>query len=150
VVSQSGELNRARLAERVFGDPAVRRRVEELTHPEVARVPFARAREHEAAGCSIVVYDAPLLVETGRYREMDVLVVVWAEDAARVARMVARSGLSPEDAWARIAAQLPQADKVRLADHVIDNSGSLDALAARFHDVLRALAGTEREGRRRR
>jgi dephospho-CoA kinase len=92
-----------------------------------------------AGGAPYVVYDAPLLVEVGAHRGLDALIVVSASEATQVARAQARDGMSPEHARARVAAQLPLARKVEVADYVIENDGTLDQLRARVRDVHEAI-----------
>ena len=78
-------------------------------------------------------------MESGRDKELDGLIVVTASPATRIARVVARDGMSEEEVRARMRAQLPQEDKLRLATHVIDNDGDLAATEAQVDRVLAAL-----------
>jgi len=93
-------------------------------------------RQHAAAGHRLVVYEASLLVETGRHRDLDGLLVVAASPETQVARLMARDGLDEAAARARLAAQLPLCDKVAVADVVIDNEGDLEALARATRHAL--------------
>lgn len=139
ILDGAGELDRKALGRLVFSDPGVRARLEAIIHPVIARVARERIAELARDGHSLVIYEAALLVETGRHREMDRLVVVTAGDAARIARLMARDGLERAQAEARLAAQLPQRQKEALADYVIDNSGPLAQTRARVESVWRAL-----------
>jgi dephospho-CoA kinase len=129
-ITPEGALDRARMRERAYAHPQARRELEEIIHPlvgaEVARQ--ARAAEDAAARC--VVFDIPLLVESGRWRaQVDRVLVVDCEPETQVARVVARSALAPDEVRAIIAAQAPRGLRLAAADLVICNEGlSLQAL----------------------
>jgi dephospho-CoA kinase len=126
VLTADGALDRPALAAVVFADPEARRTLDGLVHPLVR----ARARELEASAPagSVVVHDIPLLTETGQASAYDLVLVVQADPEVRVARLVQR-GLTEEDARARIAVQATDEQRRAIADVVLDNSGSLEALA---------------------
>lgn len=131
VLDAGGELDRAALARRVFADADARARLEAIVHPEVARLRPAAERAALAGGRpdrAIVVHDIPLLFEVGLGDEFDLVAHVHAPAEARRARLVEGRGMAPDEAAARIAAQMPSEEKIPLADVVIDNSGDLDAL----------------------
>ena len=131
-----GSLDRERLGRLVFADPAARKRLNDLVHPAVGAEMLRRLAAARAAGVPLVVLDIPLLLE-GRARSAEPgraktasdlvseVIVVYAREAQQIERQVARDGATPEHARERVAAQLPIEEKRRLADHVIDNSGSL-------------------------
>jgi dephospho-CoA kinase len=118
-----GQLNRARLAEIVFADPAARRELERIVHPAVR----ARAAELErAAGPNaVVVHVIPLLVETGQHQNYDLVVTVDVDHETQIERLRARNGFSRAEAESRITAQATREDRKSAADVVLDNSGSL-------------------------
>jgi dephospho-CoA kinase len=139
VLQPDGTLDRKRLGAIVFADPDRRRRVEAITHPAIrerfqARLAALEAEDFEG----IVVWDAPVMIESGGYRDMDRLVVVVTDAATQRARALGRDG-DPADAERKIASQMPLADKARLADYVIDNSGDRAATEARTREVHAAL-----------
>ena len=139
VLGPDGALDRKRLGALVFTDPARRRRLEAITHPAIRDRFLARLAELEAQGFEgIVVWDAPVMIETGGHRAMEKLVVVVADAATQRARALARDG-DPADAERKIANQMPLADKAKLADYVIDNSGDRTATEARTREVHAAL-----------
>jgi len=143
VARPGGGIDRARLAGIVFADPAdpaARLRLEAITHPRIQELGEARAGALAAAGHRQAFYEASLLVETGRHRDFDGLVVVTCSPERQLARAVAR-GLSPDEARARMAAQLPLADKVRAATHVIDNDDDLEATRAQVEKLVASLRG---------
>jgi dephospho-CoA kinase len=125
VLHADGTLDRERLGQRVFGDPAARARLNAVTHPRIAELSILRIAEARASGAPIVIYDAALLFEVGRADFFRPLVVVTAPREVQISRIVARDALSPEAAAARIDSQMPVAEKAARADHVIDNGGSL-------------------------
>jgi dephospho-CoA kinase len=122
-----GTLDRKALANRVFTDAAARRQINALTHPHIRRrMAEEAARLSATPGVEVIVLDIPLLLETtdGRELELDGILVVDADEEARVARLVARDGLSLEDARRRLAVQMPLREKVVRADWVIHNNGT--------------------------
>ena len=136
VVGADGELDRAALGRQVFGDRAARHRLEQIVHPRVR----LRAAEIEAeieagmqpaAGADVVVvHDVPLLVETGRQGDFDVVVVVDASDEVRLDRLVPGRGMDPDEARGRIASQAGRAERLAAADLVVGNGGDLADLDA--------------------
>ena len=135
----AGALDRKRLADLVFADPAARKRLEAITHPRIAEAAAARLGAIAAAGQALAIYEATLLVETGRWQDFDGLIVVTAAPETQIARAMARGGLSRAEAEARVRAQLPTAEKVRLATHVIDNDGPRAETEAQVDRLLATL-----------
>ena len=127
VIQADGTIDRKRLGAKVFADPAARKRLEAITHPHIQARALAAAQALAAAGHRLAFYEASLLVETGRHRDFDGLVVVSASEEHQVARAMARDGASTTDVRARIRAQLPLADKRKAATAIIDNDGDLAA-----------------------
>jgi dephospho-CoA kinase len=126
VVRADGSLDRRGLADVVFADDDARRDLESIVHPEVRRG-IAEIVAANAGSDRVVLLDSPLLIETGAYRDCEVVVVVAAEPETQIARLVAR-GMDEADARARLAAQMPLSRKAEVADVVLDNEGSLDEL----------------------
>lgn len=141
VVGVDGELDRARLAEIVFSDDAARRALNEIVHPLVAE----RSAQLMAGvpGDAIVVYDVPLLAENNMAGGFDVIVVVETDLAIRLSRLAAR-GLPEPQAKARIAAQASDEQRRAIADEVLRNDGSREALAAQVDALWRRLAPPDR------
>jgi dephospho-CoA kinase len=143
VLAPGGELDREALAAIVFADPAARRDLEAIVHPEVRRL-FAEGCEHHRGTDAVVVFGAPLLVETGMHSAFDMLIVVSASLETQIERLLHDRGMSEDQARARIAAQAPLGEKVAVADIVIENEGTLDDLERRVDEVwsvLRSRAG---------
>jgi dephospho-CoA kinase len=133
VLGADGELDRPALGAKVFGDDGARRRLEQIIHPRVR----ARTAELTAAAApdAIVVNDVPLLVETGLAPSYHLVVVVQADTATRIDRLIATRGMTREQATARIAAQATDDQRHAAADVLIGNDGDLDQLSAQV-DLL--------------
>jgi len=127
VLAPGGELDREALASIVFADPAARRDLEQIVHPEVRRL-FAEGTEAYRDTERVVVFSAPLLVETGMHTAFEILVVVSATVATQIERLMRQRGMSETSIRARIDAQAPLEDKAAVADFLVDNEGSLDEL----------------------
>jgi len=140
VVNADGTLDRKKLGAIVFADPDRRKRLEAITHPAIRARFQARLDELAAQGfAGIVVFDAPVMIESGNYKNMDRLVVVVTDDATQAARLQERDGTDQAEGRRKIASQMPLAEKAKLADYVIDNSGAREATAAEVRRVFAAL-----------
>jgi len=139
VIAADGALDRPAVGAIVFADAAKRRVLEGIIHPRVR----ARAAEIEAAAPAgaVVVHDIPLLAETGQAGSFDAVVVVDVPVATQVERMVSLRGMSREEAESRVAAQATREERLAVATHVVDNTGSLEELRARVDAVYADLAG---------
>ena len=143
ILGPDGSIDRKALAAVVFSDPQALADLNALVHPEVRREIAERiaAREAGASPSEVALVDAALLVESGIHRDLDALIVVACPESVQIARAVARGGLTEDEARARVAAQAPLADKLAVADHVIDNGGSLDETKRQMLRVWDALRG---------
>ncbi len=140
VVTAEGALDRKKLGAIVFADPERRKRLEAITHPAIRARFQARLDELAAQGfAGIVVFDAPVMIESGNYKNMDRLVVVVTDDATQAGRLQERDGTDEAEGRRKIASQMPLAEKAKLADYVIDNSGDREATAAEVRRVFAAL-----------
>jgi dephospho-CoA kinase len=138
-IGPDGKVARGKLADIVFADPAQRLRLEAITHPRIQALSDERLAELARAGHALAFYEASLLVETGRYKNFDGLVVVTASPETQLERVLARGGLTPAEAQARIDAQLPLLAKVRVATHLVDNDGDLEATKAQVERLVASL-----------
>lgn len=139
-VVRDGAVDRPTLSARVLADPAALDRLNAIVHPLVAR---ARERFVAAAGAApLVVFDIPLLFETGGEADVDKILVVTAPAEAQRARVLARPGMTPERFAAILARQVPDAEKRARADHVIDTGRGFAAARAAVADLVRALSGS--------
>jgi dephospho-CoA kinase len=139
LVGSDGRLDRARLGALVFADPERRKLLEALLHPLIQQKMQSDAEELARKGEPLACYVAPVLLEAGGGARFKPLVVVTADEAQQIARGSARDGLDEAAVRARLAAQMPLAEKAAAADYVIDNSGTLDAAEARADAVLAAI-----------
>lgn len=137
VLAPDGELDRPAMARLVFADEDARRRLEAIVHPLV----FQRILELEAAAPddAVVVHDIPLLAESGRAGTFDAVLVVDAPAEVQVDRMVRLRGWTEDEARARIAAQASRQDRLAVATHVIDNTGTVEDLRDRVEEVFEEL-----------
>ncbi|MGH2580568.1 MAG: dephospho-CoA kinase [Actinomycetota bacterium] len=147
VLAPGGGLDREALASIVFSDPAARRDLEGIVHPEVRRM-FAEGCEEYRDSDRVVVFSAPLLVETGMHTAFDLLIVVSAPVATQIERLMRGRGMAERDVEARIAAQLPLEAKAEVADILVDNEGTLEDLEGRVERVWRDLDAQARAGAR--
>ncbi|MFO0569320.1 MAG: dephospho-CoA kinase [Polyangiaceae bacterium] len=139
VIDSNGELDRKRLADRVFANEALRQKLNAITHPRVRELSVERFGELDTRGEPLACYEVPLLFESRLEGLLAPVVVVRVDEATQVARTVSRDGCSTEHARSRIAAQMPLAEKAARADFVIDNSGSLAGTLGQADEVLRRL-----------
>lgn len=136
-----GAVDRQRLSAAVLNDPAAMARLEGIVHPLVRADEGRFLDEARAAGRRIAVLDVPLLLETGRERDVDCVVVVSAPEAVQRARVLARPGMTPERLDAILARQMPDAQKRRRAHFVIDTGESVEDAARQVAAVRRACMG---------
>jgi dephospho-CoA kinase len=147
VLSSDGALDRKALAARVFDDAQERAALNAILHPRIGLEVRRRLDALAAQGKRLAFYEAALIVENGLQHGLDGLIVVTAPLEEQVRRLHLRDGLSEAEARSRIAAQLPQRDKVAQADFVIENTGAPELLRAQVARVLDALvAGYSRKG----
>lgn len=139
VIGPDRRIDRKALAALVFADPASRARLEAITHPRIRGRIAEETRALAAAGHRLAILEAALLVETGIHRELDGLIVVVASPETQVRRVMARDGCTHDAALARLRAQQPAAEKVRVADHVVENEGPPSDTRERVRAVLNAL-----------
>jgi len=138
-VTRDGAVDREALRLRVLGDDAAMTRLNAVVHPLLGRDRLAFHAQAEASGADILVFDIPLLFETGGERNMDAVVVVTAPAEVQRARVLAREGMTPERLDAILARQTPDAQKRERADFVIDTGQGLEAARAAVAQVLAAV-----------
>jgi dephospho-CoA kinase len=139
VLDPAGRIDRKRLGEMVFADPARRTALEAIMHPAIWAVCETEIRAAAAAGRAVCVVEAALILETGQRSRFQRIVVVTALTDVQVERLAQARGLTEAEARQRLAAQWPSADKARLADFVIDNGGDLATTEAQVARVYAAL-----------
>lgn len=140
-LTDEGELNRAKVAERVFHDKEALKTIEAIIH----KIVWARAerfmQENRSAEKQLAVLDVPLLIECGWHKLVDSVWLVAVSRKQQIERAMLRSGMTADEVEARIAAQMSLAEKKKYADIVLDNSGTLEETLATVHKELAQLAG---------
>lgn len=150
ILQKNGSIHRKQLAAKVFSDPTQRDLLNRTLHP---RIKEEMGRRLKAIGQkdpeAIVVIDAPLLVETGDHREMDKVIVVISTEAQQIARLREREGMDQEEARRIMASQMATEEKVKVADFVIRNEGSLEETERRAREVFQELKRIALQDKRR-
>ncbi len=151
ILAPDGEIDRVKLGEIVFSDPSEREFLNRTTHPRIFQLMAERLREldQRTGGKGVVILDIPLLVEAGAEKLFHLNLVVDAPPEEQVRRLVKDRGLTEEEAWMRIKSQASREERLRHADLVIENSGSLqeleDQVSRTWREIL-SRAGKRSEG----
>jgi dephospho-CoA kinase len=132
----NGKVDRSRLSAKVVGDPEAIRRLEQIVHPMLRTHHQAFLDEAERTGAVVAVVDVPLLFETGGDKRVDAVVVVTASPVLQRERILARGTMTEEALDALLARQMPDAEKRKRADFVVDTSHGLDPVRAAIRDIL--------------
>ncbi len=141
IVAANGTIDRKKLGTIVFSNPEARARLNQIMHPRIYEVVRAQLAEYQRQGVSVVVLEAPLLVEAGWTSLVDEVWVTTAAEDTVLKRLRERTGLSEAESRARIRAQLPAGKRIREADVVIDTDCNLDELKAKIGELWRGLQG---------
>ncbi|HSI40472.1 MAG TPA: dephospho-CoA kinase [Xanthobacteraceae bacterium] len=139
-VAVEGRIDRGLLGARVLGDDAAMKRLETIVHPLVRAREAAFLEQARRDGAPIAVLDIPLLYETGAESRVDAVVVVSAPESVQRERVLARPGMTEEKFAAILSRQVPDSEKRRRADHIIDTSRGLDVARAQVAALLKQLA----------
>jgi dephospho-CoA kinase len=140
ILDEEGRIVRRRLARLVFGDDEARRALNAIVHPEVMAEADRRLAAYAPRGrAPIAVFDAALLVESGLHRDFHRLIVTRCRRETQIRRLLARDGLSTEEAEARIDAQAPLEEKLKVAHYVVDTEGTLRETRKQTEGVYAAL-----------
>ena len=132
----NGKVDRTRLSARVVHDPAAMKQLEAIVHPMLGASRQKFLRDAEQSGAPVAVVDVPLLYETGGEKRVDAVVVVTTTPEIQRERILARDNMTGEKLDAILARQLPDAEKRKRADFVVDTSHGLDPVRARIRDIL--------------
>jgi dephospho-CoA kinase len=132
----NGKVDRARLSARVVNDPAALRQLEQIVHPMVGAYHRKFIDEAERSGAPVAVVDVPLLFETGGEKRVDAVVVVTTSPENQRARILARGTMTSEALDSILERQLPDAEKRKRADFIVDTSHGLDPVRERIRDIL--------------
>ena len=134
-VYENGRLNRALLAEKVFNNKPKLELLNSIVHPAVYRDTERWVEEQKIKKPPYLIKEAALLIETGSYKSLDKLIMVTAPLEERINRVSARDKISVEDVMARVRNQLPEDEKIKLADFIITNEGDLATLEKQVAEV---------------
>lgn len=135
VLDGSGRLDRKKVGDLVFGDEAARQALNGIMHPLIGAAGAEQMTAHQDDPAPYLLYEAALLVETGSHKAFSALIVVSAEESLQRLRLIARDGFTVSEADARITSQLPLAQKIAVADHVVTNNGNLEATRRQVAEV---------------
>jgi dephospho-CoA kinase len=132
----NGKVDRAKLSARVVNDPAALKQLEQIVHPMLGVYHRKFLEEAERSGAPVAVVDVPLLFETGGEKRVDAVVVVTTSPENQRARILARGTMTGEALDSILARQLPDAEKRKRADFIVDTSHGLDPVRERIRDIL--------------
>jgi dephospho-CoA kinase len=134
--TSNGKVDRARLSARVVHDPVAMKQLEEIVHPMLGASRQKFFADAEASGAPVVVVDVPLLFETGGEKRVDAVVVVTTSAELQRERVLARGTMDAEKLNSILARQMPDAEKRKRADFIVDTSHGLDPVRERIRDIL--------------
>jgi len=147
ILNAAGSINRKSVADIVFHDKAMLEALNALIHPAVWNQMDAAAKILEAEDSEVpVVFDVPLLIESGWHKEMDITILVTCPQDLVIKRVMQRDGASREEVLARMQAQMNQDEKLKFADIVIDNSGTYEALLDQVDRLYQKLLNLAKRG----
>lgn len=141
-VVKDGRVDREELRQRVLGQPDALKRLNAIVHPLVGLDRVGFLKQAEADGCDWVVFDVPLLFETGGHANVDAIVVVSAPPDMQRERVLARPGMTPDRLDAILAQQMADADKRARAHYVVDTGRGLEAAREQVAEIVAKLRGT--------
>ncbi len=139
VLDKNGEIDRKKVADIIFSDPKKKKKVEEIIHPEVFRYIQEWIKKQEKINpVGFVIVSVPLMIETGSYKNYDKIILVYAPKELQLKRLLDK-GMSKEEALKRINAQMDIEEKLKYADFVIENTGTIENLRKEVKKVYRQL-----------
>lgn len=146
VLNRSGEIDRSRLGKEVFSDPEKLKQLSRIVHPEV----FKEERKREGTirkshPDAMIVFDVPLLIESGSWLKMDKIIVVYARKETRVKRLMGRDRLSKTDSLRRINAQMPLSKKKKYADFLINGEDPVDKIREKVKKIIQQVWKNEKK-----
>ena len=139
ILLSTGEIDRGKLGEIVFAKTKLRKILEALVHPAVKKQMLAEAKTYKNAGHSLIVFDVPLLFESGWDSLCDQVICVYASQAQQIERLQKRNGIPAHQARLRLKAQMPLLEKCRRSDYVIKNNKDLNQLKKQVSELLHKL-----------
>jgi dephospho-CoA kinase len=139
ILKRNGEIDRQKLGQLVFADPAALNKLNRIMHPRIYEIVRQKIEEHRQAGAEVVVLEAALVIEAGWKPLLDRVWVTTAPEATITERLKKSRGYSPEQVLARLKAQTPQKEKMKQADVVINTDCPIDQLRARITELWNKL-----------
>jgi dephospho-CoA kinase len=137
ILQENGEIDRAKLGAIVFYNEQERKKLNAIVHPAVRRRMLAEKEEYVQKGAKTIVLDIPLLFESELTHLIDKIIVVYVDDDIQLERLMKRNGFSEEEALARIRSQMPLHEKVKKADAVINNNGTIEETKQQLLQILK-------------
>ena len=137
ILQTNGEIDRAKLGAIVFHNEQERKKLNAIVHPAVRRRMMAEKEEYVQSGAKTIVLDIPLLFESELTHLIDKVIVVYVDDEVQLERLMKRNGFSKEEALARIRSQMSLREKVKKADAVINNNGTVEKTKQQLLQILR-------------
>ncbi len=139
VFDENGEIDKKKLAAIIFNNPEKKKQLEGILHPLVFQEIQNWLKEIEKKDPeAVAVAEVPLMIETGSYKNYDKIIVVYAPEELQLERLV-KKGMTKEEALRRIKSQMPIEEKVKYADIVIENTGSIEELKEKVEDIYKKL-----------
>ncbi len=138
-LNRAGEIDTTALAKLIFADEKLQQALNGILHPRVTKLAREQMEQALLEGVDLFILDAPLLFEAGLQQHLDKTILVTADESLRVRRAVERGGLSEDDIRKRMALQMGDDEKRRLADVVIENNGSMAELTGKLDTVYKSL-----------
>jgi dephospho-CoA kinase len=136
ILNDNRTINRTKLGEIIFNDSQKRQKLNEIVHPEVRRRMNEKKEAAILRGDKVVVLDIPLLFESGLTHMVELVLLVYVEEEVQLHRLMSRNQLTEEEALARIRSQMPITEKVKLADKVINNNGTVEQTQKQMKDLF--------------
>lgn len=138
-ISKAGELDRKKLGEIIFSDDKKRKKLEIILHPRIIASAFRKAYELFLKGFNPVLFEAALLIETRMQNNLNGVIVVLSPEETRIDRIIARDGLTREEAFARIRAQISDDERRKAATWIIENNGSVQDLDYLVENIFKKI-----------
>lgn len=136
VIREDGSMDREKVGEIIFNDPASRKKLNDIIHPAIRKEMLRQRQVHLDAGCETVVMDIPLLFESKLQHMVDKILVVSVSEQEQLRRLIERNHFTEQEARARIASQLPMSVKEAGADEVLDNNGTIEDTKRQLMRIL--------------
>ncbi|SKA99913.1 dephospho-CoA kinase [Caloramator quimbayensis] len=143
VLNNDGTLNRKRLGSLVFSDKNKLETLNKIMHPKIIDEIKKRIETVRMQGVNLCVIDAPLLIETGLYHIVDIVLLVYVNREVQIKRLIKRDNISFEEAEKRISSQMSFEEKKKYSDYIIDNNGSRENTKKQIHDILEEIISME-------